>query len=73
MKNTDNTDTKKTYFFSETITIAAKGIVADSFDEAQEQYLDLFAKNVKFGKLIAGDSEMSCYSVDKDGKEQREY
>ena len=70
----DNTTIKKkTYFFSERITISAKGIEADSFDEAQEQYLNLFAKNVKFGKLNADDSEMSCHSIDKDGNEVREY
>ena len=69
----NNTIKKKTYFFSETITISAKGIEADSFEEAQEQYLDLFAENVKFGKLDADDAHMNCHSIDDKGNEVREY
>ena len=75
MTNQDNTtNTKKTFFFRETITIASKGIVADTFEEAQEQYLDMFAANVKFGKMdLADETEFNCYSVDEKGNEVREY
>jgi hypothetical protein len=64
---------KKTYFFCETITISSKGIVAKSFDDAQEQYLEMFKNNVKFGNMIADSSDYTCYSQDKNGNEVREY
>lgn len=70
-KNTNKT--KKTYFFNETITIQSKGIVANSFEEAQEKYLDAFKENVKFGKMIADSSDFNCYSQDAEGNETHEY
>jgi hypothetical protein len=72
--NTDNTKTKKTYFFHETITISSKGIVAESFEEAQEKYLEIFTKDVKFGPRLGADSsDYSCYSQDAEGNETHEY
>jgi hypothetical protein len=67
------TNAPKTYFFRETLVLSCKGIVANSFEEAQEQYLDFFAENVKFGKMDADDAKMTCYSIDENGKEVCEY
>ena len=76
MNNNNNTEInaeEKTYFFCETITIASKGIVAKSFDDAQEQYLEMFKNNVKFGNMIADTSDYTCYSQDKNGNEEQVY
>lgn len=70
-KNTNKTE--KTYFFNETVTISSRGIVANSFEEAQEMYLDAFKKNVKFGKMIADSSDYTCHSQDSEGNETHEY
>ena len=71
--NTEINAEEKTYFFRETITVSSKGIVAKSFDDAQEQYLDMFKDNVKFGNMIADSSDFSCHSQDKDGNEESVY
>jgi hypothetical protein len=73
MTNENTTNTKKTYFFNETITIQSRGIVANSFEEAQEKYLNAFVENVKFGKMIADSSDFTCYSQDAEGNETHEY
>lgn len=76
MNNNDNTKTneQKTYFFSERITISNKhGIVANSFEEAEEQYLNMYRDNVKVGKMEADSHDYTVFSVDKDGKQERVY
>ena len=71
---TNEPNTKKTYFFNETITISSKGIVANSFEEAQEMYMDIFKKDVKFGPRLGADSsDYTCYSQDAEGNETHEY
>lgn len=75
--NNDNNNTErgeeKTYFFSERIIIRSRGIVATSFEDAEEQYLEKFTKNVKFGDFDADSGDYEVFTVDKDGKEERVY
>lgn len=77
MNNNDNNtteNTEKTYFFSERIVISnKKGIVANSFEEAEEQYLNMYKENVKLGKMDADNQDYTVFSVDKDGKQERVY
>ncbi len=74
MNNENTTNTEKTYFFSERITISNKhGIVANSFEEAEEQYLNLYKDNVKFGKMEADNCDYKVVAIDKDGNEERVY
>lgn len=73
-ENKINESTEKTYFFSERITISNKhGIVANSFEEAEEQYLNLYKENVKWGKMDADSHDYKVVAIDKDGKEERVY
>lgn len=73
-ENKTNESTEKTYFFSERITISNKhGIVANSFEEAEEQYLNLYKENVKWGKMDADSHDYTVFAVDKDGKQERVY
>jgi hypothetical protein len=77
MNNNENKtteSTEKTYFFSERITISNKhGIVANSFEEAEEQYLKMYMENVKVGKMEADSHDYTVFAVDKDGKQERVY
>ncbi len=77
MNNNDNKtteSTEKTYFFSERITISNKhGIVANSFEEAEKQYLDLYMDNVKIGKMDADIQDYTVFAVDKNGTQERVY
>ena len=77
MNNNDNKtteNTEKTYFFSERITISNKhGIVANSFEEAEEQYLNMYRDNVKVGKMEADSHDYTVFAVDKDGTQERVY
>jgi hypothetical protein len=77
MNNNDNNtteSTEKTYFFSERITISNKhGIVANSFEEAEKQYLDLYKDNVKIGKMEADSHDYTVFAVDKNGTQERVY
>jgi hypothetical protein len=73
--NNDNNDNneKKTYFFSERVIIRSKGIVANSFEEAEKQYLDEWVKAVKFGKFEVDSGDYEVYAVDSNGKEEKVY
>lgn len=76
MNNNDNNTTEKTektYFFSERVIIRSRGIVANSFEEAEEQYLNQFKEYVKFGKFDVDSGDYEVFTVDKDGKEERVY
>ena len=77
MNNNDNKtkeSTEKTYFFSERITISNKhGIVANSFEEAEKQYFDLYKDNVKIGKMEADSHDYTVFAVDKNGTQERVY
>jgi hypothetical protein len=76
MNNNDNNTTEKTektYFFSERVIIRSRGIVANSFEEAEEQYLNQFKEYVKFGRFDVDSGDYEVFTVDKDGKEERVY
>jgi hypothetical protein len=76
MNNKDNntqTNEKKTYFFSERVIIRSKGIVASSFEDAEEQYLNEFKNCVKFGRFEVDSGDYEVFTVDKDGKEEKVY
>lgn len=71
--NTENNTEKKTYFFSERVIIRSRGIVASSFEDAEEQYLNQFRDSVKFGKFDVDSGDYEVVAVDKDGKEEKVY
>jgi hypothetical protein len=73
MNNNENNNEKKTYFFSERVIVRSRGIEANSFEEAEKQYLDTWLKNVKFGNFDVDSGDYEVVAVDSNGKEEKVY
>lgn len=73
MNTNENNNEKKTYFFSERVIVRSRGIEANSFEEAEKQYLDTWLKNVKFGNFDVDSGDYEVVAVDSNGKEEKVY
>lgn len=67
MKTKTQKNKLKTFFFVEEVKLQSQSFVAETFEEAREQYFEYWEKNIKLGKFQIDSSEMSCYELNKDG------